>query len=279
MKSLLAMAAASAALLSGALALVPTPAAAMDGQDETSPCTEETDWYYDDVGEDCADEGGGGGGSGGGEPAGGDDHYYDETGDPCADYGECWDEGEDTGRDDPLYDESPDPCPESVECWDDQKQDELERKRIEERDRELKELERDFAEDPQRVAEELLRRIEAEREAIIDALNEIVSRCQWWFSQGDKSIEEGENEEYARCWTERGNIAKVSRVEIERLDRERKGSARNAFPGGRKPTPVFRRSRRVSVGSNGASIRPLPLAPLNGRGKKQNRGRPAHRPT
>lgn len=280
MKSLLATLAASVSLIGGVQVLAPVPAVAMDGQDETSPCTE--DWYYDDVGEDCSGEGRSGGGGtsdGGGSSGGGDDHYYDETGDPCADYGECWDEEEDIGRDDPLYDETPDPCPESVECWDDQRQEELERKRVEEGKQELEELDRDFAEDPRRVTEELMRRIETEREVITDALREIASRCQWWSLQGNSGDDEARDTEHFRCWREREAIAGIARAEINRLDRET-GSVKEAFAGGRKPKPVFRKSGKVGDRSNGASIHPLPLAPANGPGKKHGkRGRRGPRPT
>jgi hypothetical protein len=284
LKSLLAMVAASVALIGGVQVLAPVPAAAMDGQDETSPCTEETDWYYDDVGEDCPGEGGNGGGGGasdGGDPAGGgtstggDDHYYDETGDPCADYGECWDAW--GGTDDERS-----------------QQDELDRKR------EREELERDFKEDHVRVAEEILERIKTERKALLGIQNEITARCNALLHKPDWIP--------GTCEHDLDTLKRIT-VELDKLDREERGPVEGTFEKGRtprgfslrvSPTPLAQpmsptgpsppsapamraapsRSRSVGVRSNGASIRPLPLAPANGPGKKhKRRGRRAHKPS
>jgi hypothetical protein len=92
-------------LLGASWALAPAPAAAMVNQEEESPCADEADWFFfDDVGDECSEEGSRGasegGDSGGWGSSDEDDGYYDDTGDPCADYGECWDEWDDSGDDD-----------------------------------------------------------------------------------------------------------------------------------------------------------------------------------
>ena len=97
-----AMLVAAFALLAGMWALTPASAMAMTDEDGAAECTEELEWSYFELGEECEEEeqGSGGGGSSSAGSSGSsddssddsDDDYYDESGDPCADYGECWDE-------------------------------------------------------------------------------------------------------------------------------------------------------------------------------------------
>jgi hypothetical protein len=103
-------------LLGGASALAPAPAAAMTNEEE-SLCAMDPDWFFlDDVGDECSELGSGSGSSDESGSADDDDGYYEETGDPCADYGECWEEwgdsddggfGDDSG-DDIVEDTDPD---------------------------------------------------------------------------------------------------------------------------------------------------------------------------